>query len=152
MNICEQEYYLIAELCTGKQKEFFQWICATGKAFKGRTLDKKEQDWLQGKVSRKLFKNGLCTIQSQTGVIDGELRYFEGRATSKKVGIPLDHAWLVDKDEKVWDAVWKDGADYFGVEVPASFVRQHMSKTGMATFLLGEYFYTCKGQPVNSPH
>lgn len=139
MNVCEEEYKIFRDLCTGKQKKFYEWMLANGKAFQGRTLDKKERAWLQNKVSRKLFTMRMCFIQSQTGCIDGELRYFEGRATTKSLSLPLEHAWLVDKEGRVWDATWKDGMDYFGVEIPTSFVREGL-QTGYANYLLAKYY------------
>lgn len=135
-------YEDFSKLCHGKQKAFYVWMLQWGIPFKGRTLTRVEADWLQGKVSRKLFTPKQCVLQSQMGAMDGVLRYFEGQANTKTLGVPLEHAWLVDKEGKVWDATWKDGDDYFGVEIPSSFVRENVLKTGEAQFLLAKYYST----------
>lgn len=140
MNICKEEYEAFSKLTDGRQKQFYVWMLANGKEFQGRALTCVEERKLQTKVSRKLYTLGTCMLQSQTGVIDGEFIYFEGLATSAQLGIPLEHAWLADAEGKVWDATWKDGRDYFGVQIPRDFIVKNMFETGEAQGLLAKYY------------
>lgn len=133
-----------------KQKAFYEWILGRGVEFKGRTLTRVEAKQLQEKVSKRLFTKGMCFLQSQTGAVDGELRYFEGQATTQSLQIPLEHAWLVDKEGKVWDATWEDGLDYFGIEIPTPFVRQNMLETGEAQYLMAKYYMEAKKNGSNT--
>ena len=53
--------------------------------------------------------------------------YCEGYANGV---IPLMHAWCLDKNKKVIDPTWKDGKDYFGVEIPIEVADRIMAKSG----------------------
>jgi hypothetical protein len=52
--------------------------------------------------------------------------YVEGLAISKKVGFPIDHAWVYDKLKKrFFEVTWDDGPGqilYFGVVIKLGFV------------------------------
>lgn len=56
--------------------------------------------------------------------------YVEGLACIEDYPVPLEHAWLVDRDGKVFDPTWEDGVSYFGVPFRASFVREMAAYTG----------------------
>jgi len=56
-------------------------------------------------------------------------RYCEGYATSKKLGIALAHAWVIDQDLKVIDPTWVDGDQYFGVVFRPLFVYKTVART-----------------------
>lgn len=47
--------------------------------------------------------------------------YCEGYAISS-VGIPLMHAWCIDKDNGVYDPTWDDGVEYYGVPFRTAYV------------------------------
>lgn len=144
MNICKTMYENFGKIVTDpRQKAFYEWMLANGKGFKGRKLTRVEEGWLQQLVSKKLYTLGQCVLQSQVGCADGRLKYFEGQATTKSLGVPLEHAWLVDEDGRVWDATWADGEDYFGVQIPNDYVRKSCLKTHEAQFLLGRYYGEC---------
>lgn len=53
-------------------------------------------------------------------------KYVEGMAFS--VAIPMMHAWVVDDKGCVVDPTWKDGKDYFGVELPFHYVQKTVFK------------------------
>lgn len=44
-----------------------------------------------------------------------DLHYCEGYAVSGMLKLPLEHAWCVDDEGKVYDPTWLSGSDYFGV-------------------------------------
>ena len=56
-------------------------------------------------------------------------RYCEGQATTSNLDFPLDHAWVIDRDGKVIDPTWADGAQYFGVAFSPLFVIKVLAKT-----------------------
>ena len=75
-------------------------------------------------------KLGLCFMNAYQ-LVDGrpDLTYVEGIASYK--GIPIDHAWAVDKDNHVIDPTWAGNKDYlpgdhkyFGVKIPIETVRK----------------------------
>lgn len=141
-NICRLMYENFSKLLKDMPREraFYDWMLANGKDFKGRKLTHVEEEMLQRRVSKKLYTLGMCILQSQVGCCNGGLHYYEGQATTESLGVPLEHAWLVDAEGKVWDATWKDGADYFGVEIPTAYVRKNMLETGEAQGLLAKYY------------
>lgn len=67
-----------------------------------------------------------------------EYVYCEGFAVSKKVPIPVHHAWAVSPDGRAEELTWAEaGADYWGVPLKWDFVLAEANRT--RTFgLLGE--------------
>ncbi len=111
----------------------------------------QEFDRVDLEASRKLHDRGRCQPgecykNCQMALCSNpELRYFEGWVMS---GIPIEHAWLVDGDsESVIEptlvdlASWLDGPEkeYFGVEIPATFVRERLVKSMVAQPLLWRF-------------
>ena len=70
------------------------------------------------------YANAYALASSETAY-----RYCEGYATTKKLGIALPHAWVVDRDLKVIDPTWVDGDQYFGVMFSPFFVYKVVAKT-----------------------
>lgn len=59
-------------------------------------------------------------------------RYAEGYVVPHTVSLPLDHAWVVDKDNKVIDPTLKDGgAAYYGVKFQPDYVSKVAVRSGM---------------------
>src|SRR5437899_3325324 len=52
--------------------------------------------------------------------------YVEGYAVYPKVPVPLEHAWCIDKEERVVDRTWhyEEGTEYFGVPFTADQVKR----------------------------
>ncbi|WP_438752162.1 hypothetical protein [Pararhizobium sp. O133] len=59
--------------------------------------------------------------------------YAEGYALDSELGIPFEHAWLVDLNGRAIDLTWTDtkNAVYFGVTFSDAFVYQAMKETGL---------------------
>lgn len=59
--------------------------------------------------------------------------YVEGYAMSDNLPMPIQHAWVLDKDGKVidntWRKKWLDNPKYFGVAMPIRFVESIMLRT-----------------------
>ena len=72
---------------------------------------------------------GECYSNAYKMLEDPVYRYCEGYATSTSLGIPLAHAWVVDKDNNVVDPTWKDGDQYFGVAFDSMFLYKTLIKT-----------------------
>ncbi|CAB4122544.1 hypothetical protein UFOVP28_12 [uncultured Caudovirales phage] len=70
---------------------------------------------------KECFKNA-----GQHALWNNSLTYCEGFAISKRLGIPIHHAWLVDGDGGVIDTTWSDPEEctYLGVEFPTSFLKR----------------------------
>ena len=63
---------------------------------------------------------------------DPNYRYAEGLAVPHSIGLPLEHAWVVDKDNKVLDPTWKDGAAaYYGVKFKPDYVSKVAARSGV---------------------
>ncbi len=57
--------------------------------------------------------------------------YAEGFALDAELGIPFEHAWLVDVNGKAIDLTWRDTANavYFGVTFKQAFLLEAMRRT-----------------------
>ncbi len=123
-------------LSNSQQGAYFRWILENGQEFKGRVLSLEERKILREVLGHRLFKLGNCFYYSQLiALADSRFLYYEGQATSKSLGIPIEHGFLV-KDGQVWDSVWKDGDDYFGVHIPTDLIRENILHTGQANPIL----------------
>lgn len=56
--------------------------------------------------------------------------YVEGFAVPKGIGLPLEHAWCVDKDGNVIDNTWGDATEYFGVPFKIDAIRRVLLDKG----------------------
>lgn len=58
--------------------------------------------------------------------------YAEGYALDSELGIPYEHAWLVNMSGQAIDLTWKEteNAVYYGVTFKPSFVQEAMRNTG----------------------
>jgi len=73
----------------------------------------------RGKI-KECFKNAFYLAD-----YNPDLTYVEGYAIFSGIGLPVLHAWCVDKDGKVYDPTWKTlGDEYFGVKFDIEFVRK----------------------------
>lgn len=57
---------------------------------------------------------GDCYRNAWELSLDG-LHYVEGYAMLGSIGFPIEHAWCVDDDGRVYDNTWPAGHDYFGM-------------------------------------
>lgn len=78
-------------------------------------------------MTRGPMKN--CYQNSQQR-ITGDLFYCEGYACSRALGIPVEHAWLLDLNGNVIDPTWEGGDFYFGVPFDMHFVMDCTMTTG----------------------
>jgi len=62
---------------------------------------------------KNCFKNAF-ELALETG-----WTYCEGYAFS--VVLPLAHAWVLDEQGRVIDPTWREGKDYYGVEIPLQY-------------------------------
>lgn len=60
----------------------------------------------------------------------GKLRYVEGYAMRADLGIPMQHAWCIDEQDRVVDPTWIDPekAEYFGVPFDMATVRKNRTR------------------------
>jgi len=81
---------------------------------------------------KQCFKNAFALASSNPG----GLAYVEGLALTS--GIPLHHAWCVDRDGNVSDPTWPDlGQAYFGVALDIDAMRAHVLAKGTYGFIEG---------------
>ena len=81
---------------------------------------------------KQCFKNAFTLAGSNPGV----LAYVEGLALT--CGIPLHHAWCVDRDGNVIEPTWPDmGEAYFGVALDIDAMRAHVLAKGTYGFIEG---------------
>jgi len=136
-----REYYqhvreLYKDNPTGRK--FYDYILTHGKLFTKRLSNEKIKQLAQ-KYGVRQRGYGYCYYHSQLLAMDsmGKLKYYEGMGLRKGL-IPLEHAWNV-LGNKVVDLTWEDGDEYFGIEIPISFIRKHIFKVGRADALLSDY-------------
>lgn len=80
--------------------------------------------WYTRHPAKQCFDNATQVLISRLAAGDTIVRYAEGYAMNAELAIPMQHAWLVDADDKVIDPTWRDAADnlYFGIVFETSFV------------------------------
>lgn len=80
--------------------------------------------WFSRGAAKQCFDNVTQVLISRLAAGDTTVRYAEGYAMDAELPIPMQHAWLVDADDKVIDPTWRDVADnlYFGIVFETSFV------------------------------
>jgi len=61
---------------------------------------------------------GNCFKNAFELALEKNWTYCEGYAVAV---IPISHAWVLDDKGNVIDPTWKEGTDYFGVEIPLSY-------------------------------
>lgn len=81
-------------------------------------------DWFTRGPAKQGFDNATQVLVSRVAAGDTGIRYAEGYAMDAELPIPMQHAWLVDEDNKVIDPTWRDTTDnlYFGIVFETSFV------------------------------
>ncbi|MCK3776864.1 hypothetical protein MZK49_08955 [Ensifer sesbaniae] len=80
--------------------------------------------WFTCGPAKQCFDNATQVVILRLAAGDSSVRYAEGYAMDAELAIPMQHAWLVDADNKVIDPTWRDVADnlYFGIVFETSFV------------------------------
>ncbi|TAU07807.1 hypothetical protein ELI55_24615 [Rhizobium ruizarguesonis] len=79
--------------------------------------------WFTRRPAKQCFDNVTQVLISRLAACDTGVRYAEGYAMDAELPIPMQHAWLVDADNKVIDPTWRDVADnlYFGIVFETKF-------------------------------
>ncbi len=93
---------------------FEEFVLVNGKEYQNHNPVKVKH----GRM-RECFKNAFYLADR-----DDKYIYVEGFATTKRLGLPLLHAWCVDKQGNVYDPTWRDGDTYYGVPFNLEYVRK----------------------------
>ncbi len=93
---------------------FEEFVLVNGKEYKNHNPVKVKY----GRM-KECFKNAFYLADR-----DEKYIYVEGFATTKHLGLPLLHAWCVDKQGNVYDPTWRDGDEYYGVPFRMEYVRK----------------------------
>lgn len=75
-------------------------------------------------TKKECYKNAFILAESNS-----DYTYVEGLAIPGFIGIPLEHAWVVDAKGHVIDTTWEDGIEYFGIPFELDFVRKIILET-----------------------
>lgn len=80
--------------------------------------------WFTRGPAKQCFDNATQVLISRLAARDNSVRYAEGYAMKAELPIPMQHAWLVDADNKVIDPTWRKAANnlYFGIVFETEFV------------------------------
>lgn len=80
---------------------------------------------------RQCFKNCTSAMMQFVGDRSPPYLYAEGYALDAELGIPYQHAWLVDAAGRAIDLTWHktDGAVYYGITFKLAFVLEAMRST-----------------------
>lgn len=146
MNHAQEYVRKVSSMMSGAQKEYWKWLLAHGECFVFTPLEDYElHEELKKRIGKSLFKPRACYYNAQIcSVWDASkpfFLYYEGFATTDDFdNLPFEHGFLVHEG-KVLDPTWKNGRDYFGVQIPVDFVRKEIVKTGVAGSILFRYYY-----------
>lgn len=92
----------------------------------GQTFEPAETTpaWFARGVSNHCFDNATHLLVARKAAGDNSVRYAEGYAMDAEVPVPMQHAWLVDANDKVIDPTWRNTDDnlYFGIVFDTKFV------------------------------
>lgn len=72
-----------------------------------------------------------CFMNAGKAALNGEGTYVEGYITLN--GVPIQHAWIINDNEKVKDLTLKNKAGvgtYFGIPFKTTFLAKTVSRTG----------------------
>lgn len=83
----------------------------------------KNPAWFTRGLAKQCFDNTTRIVIERLAAGDTSIHYAEGYAMDE-LGIPMQHAWLVDADNKVIDPTWRDATEnlYFGIVFETRFV------------------------------
>lgn len=97
-------------------RSLHEFILAHGQSYKPTPLPAEH---VRG-PARECFRNAALLALRE------ELIYVEGYAAGV---IPLEHAWCVDKEDKVYEVTWEEpGTSYFGIPFKTSYLMSHLRK------------------------
>lgn len=95
-----------------------------------RHIDRYPVGMRKGRLG-ECYKN--CTQALMPVICDPDPPYFyaEGYAMDAELGLPLQHAWLVDTDDQAIDLTWRDNKSvtYYGVIFRPAFLLEAMRFT-----------------------
>jgi hypothetical protein len=79
----------------------------------------------------RCYANCTSALMHYVGDPNPPFFYAEGYAMDCDLGVPLEHAWLVDVAGKAIDLTWRDrpGVVYFGVTFKLAFLLETMQQT-----------------------
>lgn len=136
----------IARICSGKQKEYWQWVAKNGKAF---TEEDRDMDGEEKIIADPTFhtKKQACYYNSQMLVVGydclANLKYFEGFFLGESIPLPFEHGFVV-QEERVIDISarkWNiETTEWFGVHIPTDFVRKQLVDNRVACALLSMWY------------
>ena len=143
VDVLEQIQQIRTLIRNPTQQKFYNWILSNGERFSGKFLTQEEEKHLRRLLGSPLYLPKKCFYNCQMIVVSSkEFSYYEGYAQTETLGLNFEHAWLI-KDQKVLDPTWKDGIDYFGVEIPQEVVRKSILDTSHALPLVSRFVYDC---------
>lgn len=118
----------IAKLVSARQAEMYGRFLAECAEFISADLARSEQVAKQyrGEAKQCFYNCAMVVLIHESG-----FDYCEGFATHSQTGVPVEHAWLVCRETgDVVDPTWEDeGAQFFGVRIPAGFLRRKILET-----------------------
>lgn len=80
-----------------------------------------------------------CFHNCQNAALTYDYQYWEGFANSI---LPVQHAWVLDAEGNLLDPTWVrniKATDYFGIQIPTSYIRQQWLKTKWSRDLIWGY-------------
>ena len=118
--------------------KYFEYILQHGKNFTKRMSNEKAKA-LADKYGVRPKGYHACYYNSQLLTLwsHGKIKYYEGMGLRKGL-IPIEHGWNV-LGSRVIDLTWEDGDEYFGIEIPYSFIQKNILKTGSADQLIQKF-------------
>jgi len=124
-----------------KQKAYWKWFLSKGIEFKTSPLTPSIKKMI--KDVNLIPRKRSCFYNAQMlALANPRIKYFEGYAISKKIGMSLQHGFNVIRG-KVIDVTWEDGDDYFGIHIPTNFIGKSLLSLGVSESLLWRYAIRC---------
>jgi hypothetical protein len=147
MNLAYKQLQAEAKLTKGIVHDYKLWLLKNSILF--TTVNKKESMDVMEKCDcqvKQCFYNCWRALS-----INQNYKYYEGTVMTKAIPIPLEHSWLVNKNNEIIDPtliidipkekiVNRLGDEYFGVEIPKEFCYKMGFKIRKSGPYLFDYF------------
>jgi hypothetical protein len=136
-----------AKLSTGTVYKYKLWLMENTKLF--TKINKNESHRVRSRCDGKVKE---CYYNCWKALsLNQHYRYYEGYVNSKRIPIPLEHSWLVNKKNEVIDPTLiidvdkkiknRLGDEYLGVEIPREYAYKKGFKTKKSGPYILDYFF-----------
>jgi hypothetical protein len=127
--------------------KFYEWVLMEGRKFDKKDMGEltAEEKHLVDSIKPRVRPKQCYYVNQLLATSDKRVKYWEGWVIDKRVLIPLEHSWVTINGkvvDLVCEKIKSEPVEYFGVQVPTSFVAKNMLRTGVAQDVLSRFYFS----------